>query len=115
MHRKAENEMLAAKGLEGVVVSATSISHVFGEEGRLVYRGYDINQLASKATYEEVSFLLWNGRLPKREELDALQLKMRGRRTLPPAALAALRALPHDADPMDALRTVVSAAGAALP
>jgi citrate synthase len=107
--------MLAAKGLEGVVVSATNISHVFGEEGRLVYRGYEINQLASKASYEEVCFLLWNGHLPKRYELDALQVKMRERRALPPAALAALQALPKDTDPMDALRTIVSAAGAALP
>jgi citrate synthase len=107
--------MLAPKGLEGVVVSATHISHVFGEEGRLVYRGYEINQLASKASYEETSYLLWNGHLPRRDELDSLHAAMRGRRTLPPAALQALRALPKESDPMDALRTVVSASGAALP
>jgi citrate synthase len=115
MHRKAENEMLAAKGLEGVVVSATSISHVFGEEGRLVYRGYDIHELASNATYEEVCFLLWNGHLPRKDELEILQAGMRSNRSLPPAAERALRALPREADPMDALRTVASAAGAALP
>ena len=107
--------MLAAKGLDGVVVSATNISHVFGEEGRLVYRGYDINQLASKASYEEVSYLLWQGHLPNRDELGALKAAMSSRRTLPRAAEVTLRALPHEADPMDVLRTVASAAGAALP
>src|SRR5579875_1597059 len=65
--------MSAAKGLDGVVVAATNISHVFGEEGRLVYRGYEINQLAAKATYEEVCFLLWKGHLPNQAELDALR------------------------------------------
>jgi citrate synthase len=107
--------MLAPKGLEGVVVSSTNISHVFGEEGRLVYRGYDIQQLASTATYEEVSFLLWNGHLPKEDELQTLEARMRSSRTLPPAAERTLRALPRETNPMDALRTVASAAGAALP
>ncbi len=107
--------MSSAKGLDGVVVSATNISHVFGEEGRLVYRGYEINQLAAKATFEEVCFLLWNGHLPKRDELDTLNAALRSRRTLPPAAELALRAMPKEADPMDALRTVASAVGAALP
>ncbi len=107
--------MTSAKGLEGVVVATTSVSHVFGEEGRLVYRGYDINQLAGKATYEEVSFLLWHGHLPNRAELDELNRLLRSRRALPEAALTALRALPRHTNPMDALRTGVSAVGAALP
>ncbi|MGO8946391.1 MAG: citrate synthase [Ktedonobacterales bacterium] len=107
--------MIAAKGLDGVVVAATNISHVFGEEGRLVYRGYDIHQLASKASYEEVCFLLWQGHLPDRDELESLQAAMRQRRTLPSAAEVALWGLPKDTNPMDALRTVISAAGAALP
>ena len=105
----------APKGLEGVVVASTNISHVFGEEGRLVYRGYEINQLAAKATYEEVAFLLWNGHLPNRAELDTLTAALRAQRALPDAAVTALRALPQHTNPMDALRTVASAAGAALP
>ncbi len=107
--------MSSAKGLDGVVVNSTNIGHVFGEEGRLVYRGYEINQLASKASYEEVCFLLWNGHLPNRPELSTLESQLRANRDLPEAAVAALRALPRDTVPMDALRTVVSAAGAALP
>jgi citrate synthase len=107
--------MSAPKGLDGVVVATTNISHVFGEEGRLVYRGYEINQLAARATYEEVCYLLWNGRLPNRAELDQLNRQMRSQRELPEAAMVALRGLPRSTGPMDALRTVASAAGAALP
>jgi len=106
---------LAAKGLEGVVVASTNISHVFGEEGRLVYRGYDISELAAKASYEEVCFLLWNGHLPNRAELDSLNTAMASKRALPEAADVALRALPRETNPMDALRTGISAAGAAIP
>ena len=107
--------MTSAKGLDGVVVAATNVSHVFGEEGRLVYRGYDIQELAARATYEEVCFLLWNGHLPTRGELDTLNTALRAQRGLPGAAVAALRALPGSAGPMDALRTVASAVGAADP
>jgi citrate synthase len=107
--------MSSAKGLEGVVAASTAISHVFGEEGRLVYRGYEISELAGKASYEEACYLLWNGHLPNRAEVDQLNTMMRTQRTLPDAAVAALRALPHSADAMDMLRTVISAAGAALP
>jgi citrate synthase len=107
--------MSSAKGLEGVVAASTAISHVFGEEGRLVYRGYEISELAGKARYEEVCFLLWNGHLPNRAELDQLNARMRAQRALPDAATTALRALPRNADAMDMLRTVISAAGAALP
>jgi citrate synthase len=106
---------VAPKGLDGVVAASTNISHVFGEEGRLVYRGYEINQLAANISYEEVCHLLWKGRLPNRAELDELSAAMRSQRTLPPAADAALRALPPSTEPMDALRTVASAVGAALP
>ena len=106
---------VAPRGLDGVVVASTNISHVFGEEGRLVYRGYDINQLASRATYEEVCHLLWKGHLPNRAELEGLNAALRSQRSLPAAAVTTLRALPASTEPMDALRTVVSAVGAALP
>jgi citrate synthase len=102
-------------GLEGVVAARTSIGHVFGEEGRLVYRGYEIRELAGKASFEEVCYLLWKGKLPNRAELDELNGKMRGQRELSDAAMTALRALPKQANPMDVLRTVVSMVGATLP
>jgi citrate synthase len=107
--------MIAPKGLEGVVVATTSVSHVFGEEGRLVFRGYEISELAGRATYEEVVHLLLRGHLPNSAEVDELTRLMRAHRALPDAAMAALRGLPASADPMDALRTGISAAGAALP
>ncbi len=105
--------MIAAKGLDGIVVAQTNISHVFGEEGRLVYHGYDIGELAGKATYEEVCHLLWKGTLPTRAELDALNTAMRAQRTLPDGG-AGLRLLPKTTNPMDALRTGVSLAAAQL-
>ena len=100
------------EGLEGVVAAATALSHVFGDEGRLVYRGYDIHELAGKASFEEVAHLLWLGRLPTRPELDDLQRRLGANRDLPEAVVTTLRALPADASPMDALRTGVSALGA---
>ena len=59
-----ETPLPKPEGLEGVVAASTALSHVFGEEGKLVYRGYDIHELAGNATFEEVAYLLWNGRLP---------------------------------------------------
>ncbi len=100
------------EGLEGVVAATTALSHVYGEEGRLVYRGYDIHELAGKASFEEVAHLLWIGHLPTRSELDAFCRKLWTNRDLPEGVIATLRALPSDAAPMDALRTGVSALGA---
>ncbi|HEX8727743.1 MAG TPA: citrate/2-methylcitrate synthase, partial [Ktedonobacterales bacterium] len=99
--------MSAPKGLEGIVVAQTAISHVFGTEGRLVYRGYNINELAGKASYEEVAFLLWNGHLPTQSELAEMNAKMRPMRKLTDDGYA-LRALKTgNVNPMDALRTEV--------
>src|SRR5258706_2073547 len=60
--------MTSAKGLEGVVVATTNISHVFGEEGRLVYSGYEISELAGRGTLRGVLFPLWHGSLPQRHQ-----------------------------------------------
>jgi citrate synthase len=100
------------EGLEGVVAASTALSHVFGEEGKLVYRGYDIHELAGKASFEEVAYLLWKGNLPNRAELDGLLAALAANRELPEYVLSVIRALPADAAPMDALRTGVSALGA---
>lgn len=104
-----------AKGLDGVVVASTAISHVFGNEGRLVYRGYSIDQLAGKATFEEVCFLLWKGHLPNQVELDELRALMSAQRNIPEPVMATIKAMPASADPMDDLRTCASAIGAAVP
>lgn len=100
------------EGLEGVVAASTALSHVYGEEGRLVYRGYDIHELAGKASFEEVAHLLWIGHLPNRAELAAFCAKLWSNRDLPAGVISTLRALPKEAAPMDALRTGVSAMGA---
>ncbi|TMB97156.1 MAG: hypothetical protein E6J40_08790, partial [Chloroflexi bacterium] len=98
-------------GLEGIVAAQTAISLVDGANGRLVYRGYVIADLAEEMSFEEVAHLLWHGRLPTRAELDALTLELAGSRALTPAAMTTLEALPQDADPMDVLRSVVSVQG----
>jgi len=98
-------------GLEGIVAAQTAISLVDGANGRLVYRGYVIADLAEDMSFEEVAHLLWYGRLPTRAELDGLTLEMAGSRTLTPAAVATLEALPAGTDPMDVLRSVVSVQG----
>ncbi len=98
-------------GLEGIIAARTEISMVDGANGRLVYRGYVIADLAEDMSFEEVAHLLWHGRLPTRVELDALTLELAGWRTLTPAATATLEALPSDTDPMDVLRSVVSVQG----
>jgi len=95
-------------GLEGVVVGSTGISKVAGEEGRLTYRGYDIADLAEHATFEEVAFLLWHGRLPNQKELAELRREMAAHRKLPQQVLDMLHAVPRGAWPMDVLRTSVS-------
>jgi len=99
----------APKGLEGVVATTSSICYIDGDAGVLAYRGYDIHELADHSTFEEVCYLLWFGRLPKPAELRQLQDRLAAARTLDPAIIAQLRAVPRHVLPMDALRTLVSA------
>jgi len=98
-------------GLEGVVVGSTAISLVAGDEGRLTYRGYDIVDLAANASFEEVAYLLWNGRLPNRAELKSVSDAMASTRALPKPVLDMMRAFGPKSWPMDVLRTAVSAVG----
>jgi citrate synthase len=107
----AETPLPKPEGLEGVVAASTALSHIYGEEGRLVYRGYDIHELAGKASFEEVAHLLWLGHLPTRAELKALSEKLEANRTLPDEVIQTLRLLPRDAEPLDALRTGLSVFG----
>jgi citrate synthase len=102
-----------ATGLRGVVAAASSIGDVNGEKGELIYQGVNIHDLATKSTFEEVVFLLWNGRLPKRAELDELKKNLAASYELPWQALELIKGMaeraPKGADPMDMLRTVISA------
>src|SRR3712207_1678729 len=98
-------------GLDGIVVAETRLSHIDGEKGELIYGGYDIDDLARNTTFEEVCYLLWNGELPNREQLEGLKGELQANAGLTDQMLAVLRAIPGDADPMAALRTAVSALG----
>ncbi len=99
-------------GLEGVVAASTELSQVLGNEGKLVYRGYDIHELAGNASFEEVAHLLFVGHLPNRAELDEFEAKFGANRILPDAVITGIQELPRNANPMDALRTGVSMLGA---
>ncbi|NIB99719.1 citrate synthase [Halobacterium sp. R2-5] len=97
------------KGLEGVLVAESELSYIDGDEGKLVYRGYTIEDLARGASYEEVLYLLWHGRLPNREELESFRDDMAGHRELDDDVLDLVADLAAaDEDPMAALRTAVS-------
>jgi len=105
------NNSAYVPGLEGIIGAQTAISHVDGANGRLIYQGYVIADLAQEMSFEEVAFLLWQGRLPNRQELDGLTSELAANRELTQAATIALDALPSDTDPMDVLRSVVSVQG----
>src|SRR6185369_4170675 len=98
----------ASDGLRGVVAAHTAIGDVNGEKGILIYQGYDIHDLAEHSTFEEVVFLLWNGRLPKADELEELESRLRRNYEVPAEIIAMMKSFPKDADPMDVLRTTVS-------
>src|SRR4051812_29618003 len=97
-----------AKGLDGIVVDNTSISQVTSETSSLVYRGYRAQELADQCTFEEVAYLLWNGELPNKSQLDQFRNTERQLRSLDPALLDALKHVPKQAHPMDVVRTGVS-------
>ena len=96
------------RGLEGVVFTETYLSAIDGEVGNLSYCGYDIDDLASNASYEEVAFLLWYKRLPAVPELEMLVNWLRTNRRLPKVVWGIMHSLPDQATPMEALRTVAS-------
>jgi citrate synthase len=101
-------------GLEDVIVSASEICFIDGHKGRLLYRGFDVDDLVAHSSFEEVVYLLWHGRLPSRKELDAhvRALRSTANRKLPPKVLAMLRLFPKKTTPMEMLRTGVSALSA---
>lgn len=99
-------------GLEGIVAVQSSICFIDGDAGRLVYRGYDIGELVEHVTFEETAALLWDGELPNRGQLTKLRHDLGQSAALPAYVLALLKELPRQTQPIDALRTAVSALGA---
>jgi citrate synthase len=97
-------------GLEDVVVSNSEICFIDGHKGRLIYRGYDVHDLVAHSTFEEVVFLLWQGHLPSRKELEThvKALSATANRKLPTKLISMLKLLPKKTTPMEALRTGVS-------
>jgi len=102
---------VTSPGLKGIVAATTRISDVLGDEGILIYAGYDINELAGKVSYEEVVYLLWHDELPNKEQLAKLKADLRAARTLPAPVVEFLKSAPKDANVMDVLRTGVSMLG----
>jgi 2-methylcitrate synthase/citrate synthase II len=100
------------KGLAGVVVDTTAISSVNPETNSLLYRGYPVQELAAKCSFEEVAYLLWHGDLPGDDDLEAFESLERGQRSLAPNVRRAIDDIPTSAHPMDVLRTAVSVVGA---
>src|SRR6185503_18730152 len=99
------------RGLEGVVAAETRLCDLDGAHGRLAYVGYDIDELARLATFEEVAYLLWHGELPKPAQLDGLTVQLTAAREVPRDVTQAFKLMPKDTDPMRALQAAVALLG----
>ena len=98
-----------AKGLEGIIAAESKMSFIDGQKGVLEYVGIPIGDLSTHSTFEETVFLLWNSRLPTKEELDNFTKDLRNRYDPPKGILEMIEKMPKTAAPMHALRTLVSA------
>lgn len=107
--------MSFAKGLEGIIAGQTAVAVIDETGGGLRYRGYALDELCEKSTFGEVAFLLLNGHLPKKAEVDAFRQKLKSQRALPPALCRILEQIPASTNPMDVLRTGCSALGCLEP
>ncbi|HEX3179521.1 MAG TPA: citrate/2-methylcitrate synthase [Methylomirabilota bacterium] len=99
------------RGLEGVVAAETRLCDLDGAHGRLAYVGYDIDELARLASFEEVAYLLWHGELPKAAQLDGLTVQLTAGREVSREILQVFRLMPKDTDPMRALQAAVALLG----
>lgn len=97
-----------ATGMEGAVVADSSLCFIDGQKGQLVYRGYDIHDLAGRVSFEETAWLLWNEDLPTRSQLQELKQELGRHRALPGPVLDLLRVLPDRAGSMETLRSAIS-------
>ncbi|MFZ1200330.1 MAG: citrate/2-methylcitrate synthase, partial [Desulfobacterales bacterium] len=103
-----ECKVIVNTGLRGVTVASTRISDVDGQRGRLIYRGYLVGDLAQRAGYEEIIYLLLYEKLPGKNELAQFKERLAAERSIPPAVVAALKTRPADSLPMDILQAGVS-------
>jgi citrate synthase len=101
----------APKGLEGIVVTSTKISKIDGQAGKLIYRGYDIADLAGKVPFEAVAHLMLVGHIPDAKELDSFTKKLAENRYVSNKVMAFLSSAPKEANPLAVLRTAVSLIG----
>jgi len=99
------------KGLEEVIAGTSSICFIDGVAGRLLYRGYDIRDLAAHSNFEETAYLLWKGKLPTEGELKSFSRNLTGKRAVPTEIISILQTLPMNCDAMDALRVGVASLG----
>jgi len=102
-------------GLDGVIATESSISDIDGDKGILSYRGYSIEELAEKSTFEETAYLLLTGELPNKLELESFIKKINARRDLPEGLISLLKTLPKNSNPMDVIQLAVSSLGAYYP
>ncbi len=98
----------ASAGLEGIVATTSKICFIDGDKGILSYQGFNIHTLADNANFEEVIYLLWNGKLPNQSELQQLRSSLVAERELPAEILDFVKRVPQGSSPMDVLRTAVS-------
>jgi citrate synthase len=103
------------RGLEGVVAAETQLCDLDGAHGRLAYRGYDIADLAQQATFEQVTYLLLHGDLPKPAQLDGFVVALTAARAIPPELIQAFQLMPKDTDPMRVLQAAVAILGMSDP
>ena len=101
----------AARGLKGIIAADTKICDVDGDEGKLVYRGYNIHDLAKKSSFEETAYLLFKGELPNSQELSEFNKVLVHHREIEPQILTFLKSLPQHTPPMAALRSAISMSG----
>jgi citrate synthase len=110
-----EDQPRIYKGLAGVVVDTTSISKVVPETNSLTYRGYAVQDLAARCSFEQVAYLLWHGELPNDQQLALFTQRERAARRLNRSMLSLLAKLPDTCHPMDVVRTLISFMGAEDP
>ncbi len=101
-------EQTIYRGLDGVHIDTTKICQIDGQKGQLIYRGYDISELADKASFEEVIYLLWNDDLPNEEQLATFQEELKPHFAVPDEIIQLFRLLPKETQPMHALQSAVS-------
>jgi citrate synthase len=104
-------EATLVKGLEGIVAATTRLCNLDGAQGRLAYQGHDIEDLARRASFEEVVWLLWHGDLPRPAELDGFRKELADARPLAPTVLKALKLLPREMHPMRVLQSAIALLG----